>query len=324
MNTSNMPSSDTRTRLTLVLSPRLAEPDRARIKARASLPDSKVAYLEIPSYAHYLGAVRDHVPTEAVVVLSDEREEDFFRESGVPCITVDKAKALLPIPPARLHDVDGMPMVPYPELAKRCRELAAQHYKQPAAEDQRFVDHVRALIQDETPVTFRVDWLVERWGSRPAPGKLAKHLIDLALGRGGETPALLWVHENRILSMGDPRGRELVAAHHPIHALTKIEPLLSGLRRATTGLNPWGTGGTLGLDAERRAFLEETGIDLPLSMADLRRTADPAPPEWAKGIAMRVSADLDEEVRTLVRELRGREPTLSDKSVPSYDRCVKG
>jgi hypothetical protein len=322
-----------RHRPTLVLGPHVPEPQVSFFETRAKMFPGRVRCVQ-PN-----GGSPDLSPRErlrdlakrhrnALVVVNDDREKDFYAGAGVRTTRVEPAHSgfrvvaiedLLPQLPGRLEDDDGMQMLPEPEIENRYRKVMGWGGQK---SDERWTHRIREADEAGTPVTFRLDWLLVEWGGRaPQADEIERAALQKAISilRKSARPDddvrldFICVHAGRALALCTGWGdlaRSRVGTHVTVHDLSTFEPLVLALVRICEGLNPYGEGGAFDLSAELRAF--ETGIQLGFTTEAIRQAvcALHEKGNMCEGTAVGRGPDLDAKVCALLDDLLGREMVL--------------
>jgi len=271
-------------RPTVVLDPRLDRRCLRFFERRAELSEGELD-VAVPEQGGDAEAVREAMRQLAaevrnpVAALSTKRDLDFFRGAGVNARLViqdmrgfhlDGMEGLTaPLPP-RLHDDDGMPLVPWPELEDSCRAMVEdrdrnRHAPPPSEQDRESIERIRAADAEGREPSFRL----ERLASPPSGRELAAMVLHAVFEdqpeRAHRTPraddSYIWFHRGRIMAIGGRRSLllEAVRRHHEVADVAAFGPLVDKLKRIAAGMNPCGEAGDFDLDPELQALREETG-----------------------------------------------------------------
>ncbi len=288
----------------------------------------------------------------AVVVVPHDKDREFFDGADVRTSRIEASQPgfrlvvfpdLTPPLPPRTKDVDGMPMVAWPqkerEYRSRIKAAAQGHWRDRELErapDKQWVDRIREADAEGTPATFRLDWLLET----PTEGQVERLALQLAVADIPGWPSdqssratqrsFECFHGGRLLAIRAPDAdrRESVAEHLVEDALS-FAPLVASLRAACEGLNPYLEGPNvdvteLGISTAVDAFTAETGLPLHFDASRFRpavgrRRIDSYHPEpEPEEFHLRKSTDADAAVRALLDDVLAREfilPTASETAV---------
>lgn len=275
----------------------------------------------------------------AVVIVKNGRDHDFFAGAGIKTAHVERAQPgfriegmpdLFPALPARSQDVDGMQMLPDAEVEKRYREPHAQWDR--SEKGQRWIRRIQEADDEGTPVTFRLDWLVDEWGGQePDAEKIHDAIIQRATvsndaaERGSHDVVRLdyvWLREGRVVALCDRNAgyaRDRIANRIAVHDVTTFDPIVEALQQIVAGLNPRGKGGALDLAEPLGAFAAETGIALTFTMEEVRSALSDPYARFDKaleGTQIRQGAELDDSVHALLDDVLAREWILPATRAP--------
>lgn len=344
-------------RPTLILHPQLPEAVAAFLLKRQESGAYQVHSVAVDGAASD-GGVREVLKDTAqstrnafVVIPDSSRDHDFFKGASVRTTRVEPANPgyklvalpdlIQPLAP-RLHDDDGMPMVPDEEVEQSYREAlnprARDPYGRPRERPSEADPRVRAIRQADAEgrlATFRLEDVEHRHGWFPSPGQIKIRALQDALERAFPEKARerrsYHSHEKR--QEGPwvwPKGRDVlvlgpesdavkdIALHHRLHHVESFELIVDALAKVMPTLNPDGDGGTLALSRELGAFEEETGISLEIQKDEARAMLAPrSKTEFAKGESIRVSHEAEGRVRAVLDDILSREFILPEEHLPT-------
>lgn len=277
--------------------------------------------------------------------MPNDRDHDFFKGADVHTTQVEPAKPgyrlvalpdLIPQLPPKLHDDDGMPLVPDEATERSYRERMSvdprrDPHRHPLDENDPCVRAIRQADAEGRVVTFRL----ENVGDWPSPEQLKIRALQDAFERVFPEKAKerrsyrshekrqeepwVWAKGSDVLVLGPASDAvNAIAEHHQLHQVESFAPIVNALAKVMPTLNPDGDGGTLDLSRELEAFEAESGITLDIQMSDVRALLAPRnKTEFAKGESIRMSAEADGRVRALLDDILGREFILPEKHLPS-------
>lgn len=340
---------------TLVLHPALPEAVAAFLLKRQEAGAYKCTQVDgAGSNGGVREALRDAAKSarNSFVVVPNDRDHDFFEGAGVRTTRVELAnpgyklvalRELIPALPPKLHDDDGMPMVPDEAIERSCRERMSvdprrEPHWQPLDETDPRVRAIREADAEGRLVTFRLEDVQAEHRWQPWPDALKTRALYDALERvhpekakerrkyetwrtndsfeRREEEPWVWANGRSVFVMGpESAAVKAIAQHHELRRVASFEPLVDALAKVMTTLNPDGEGGMLDVSRELEAFETETGIALDIQMADVRKLLAPnGKGKFVDGASVRVSSEADQEVRALLDDVLAREFITPDAS----------
>ncbi|MBE7481643.1 MAG: hypothetical protein HS104_16890 [Polyangiaceae bacterium] len=340
---------------TLILHPALPEAVAAFLLKRQESGAHKCTQVD---GADSNGGVREVLKDAAksvrnafVVIPDSSRDHDFFEGAGVRTTRVEPANPgyklvalpdlIQPLAP-KLHDDDGMPMVPDQAIEQSYREslnpASRDPYGRPRerpSEDDPCVRAIREADAEGRLVTFRLESVQRRYGWQPSPEQVKTRALQDAFERvfperakerssyhsheKRQEEQWVWAKGRAVLILGpETAAVKAIAKHHQLLQVESFEPLVAALAKVTPTLNPDGDGGTLDLARELEAFEAEAGIALDIQMSDVRKVLAPnGPARFADGESVRVSPEADQSVRALLDDILAREFILPNEQAPT-------
>ncbi len=320
-----------RARPTLVFGDHIAENRRLFFEKRATAFPARLRCVRCDGASG--GSAREALRDTArkyrnsYVIVDNDRDREFYAGADVRTkhITGDpKGFSIAGIPeislqrPARTDDDDGMPMF-------ADAKLEAEYRRGGKADQAKWTERIRQADAEDTPVTFRHDWLLEARGFVP-PNAASIENAALALAAKAEQlrkhgrmwtepradPHLqyLWWHRGRVLAFPEMTYGRDAAAPVPVHDVTTFRPIVEKLANVFRGMNPCGAGPVLfELSAETAAFAEETGLVLNFTEKAIRSTFaqwTAIPTRRDGGTRIHRSPEDDQRVRKALDEILGR------------------
>ena len=182
-----------------------------------------------------------------VVVIPDDSDRDYFVGARITTSRVEPTRPgfrlvefpeLTPPLPPRIHDDDGMPMIPDPKAEAQHRAFIQQTKErqrgrpsEPQANN-KWEDRISEADADGTPVTFRLDWLEKA----PTADDLKRAVTT------GIRSSYFWFREDRVLAIGlsDDARLKLIREFHLVHEALSFGALIAAVHKIREGLNPWG------------------------------------------------------------------------------------
>lgn len=270
----------------------------------------------------------------AFVVVSGRNDGEFYAGAGVRTTEVQKVNRgyrIEQVPelslrrPPRIADADGMPMFADPKVEAEFREIADARRPEtrPRSEHEKWLARIEEADAEDTPVTFRHDWLMEkRCFTRPTPN----HLVNVALERGAmkglRTKAerrdgsayiqtnSAWWHEDRVVGFSEARPFQEKIKPVEFHEITTFGPIVEKLAVVFAGMNPLALEPVkFDLSSEIAAFKKETGIALEFDGSEIRsvlKSWAPSKAERNAGDEILQGEDHDAPVREAIDEMLSR------------------
>lgn len=334
-----------RSRKTLILHPQLSTDRKAFLVKRAELSAGEFVCVEATSADR--DALRDLAKKSrnAVVVLVNDRDSEFFQGAGVGTSTLEPASfgfnlvrfsALTRPLPAKLRDDDGTLMLPDTETVNHYRNTRINresyvrqhgaHLFPPSEFEQGVEAQLEQAKLSGLEPTFRAPMVFSVWGVVPERDDIVRLLLDAATTPLRQTHPIaplniqrrefLWVQGGAVLSICKPTTtrRDQVAKYHPVHEVTTFDPLVAALSKLIAGLNPLGWSDGPVVLPELTAFVEETGLKIDLGLGTLRNLAfnSRGSVDTTGWVAARKDEAAAARVRQATDELLGREFSLPE------------